>query len=522
MKSQSALEYMMTYGWAILAVVIVAVILYSLGIFSPTNSLSYSVSGFSPFTVISQECGNGALVLEIGNSYGSPVTITNASVTSSSGMQKSESSVNVRVGPDQNFFIDLYNSTCQDNQYYSATIQIHYAIETSAGNENQVSTGYITGKATTQREMVFSEFGLPSGTRWTVTYSDFGKSSSSSVLRFLYLGGQQFSVDNVSVNGITYYPSAFSGTTNGNITYIDFIPLRDMYVANGGTDLLSVIDTSNNSIIRNITVSTNPVGVAVSPDGSLAYVSNHGNSFVSVVNTNTNMILANITVGVNPFGIAVNANGNFTYATSFGNGGYVSAINNSNFSIKYAVRVGGTPEGVAVSPDGKSIYVVQNSGDSLAVLNSTLSVVASIPVGSSPVGVALSPDGSFAYVTNNLSDTVSVISTSTFSVVKTISVGSGPESIAVSPTGRSVYVANRYSNNIYRINALTYGITAVIAVGSSPAGLTVNPNNEFVYVSNFGSNSVSVIATSSNSVTHTITDGLKSPQGIADAPSGGI
>ena len=32
-RSQSALEYMMTYGWAILIIVIVAAVLYSFGIF---------------------------------------------------------------------------------------------------------------------------------------------------------------------------------------------------------------------------------------------------------------------------------------------------------------------------------------------------------------------------------------------------------------------------------------------------------------------------------------------------------
>ena len=36
-RSQSALEYMMTYGWAILIIVIVAVVLYSMGIFSPSS-----------------------------------------------------------------------------------------------------------------------------------------------------------------------------------------------------------------------------------------------------------------------------------------------------------------------------------------------------------------------------------------------------------------------------------------------------------------------------------------------------
>ncbi len=69
-KAQSALEYMMTYDWAILAVIIVLIILYFLGVFSPYNNTGYSVSGFSPFTVLTQECGNGALLMELGNSLG--------------------------------------------------------------------------------------------------------------------------------------------------------------------------------------------------------------------------------------------------------------------------------------------------------------------------------------------------------------------------------------------------------------------------------------------------------------------
>ena len=43
-RSQSALEYMMTYGWAILIIVIVAVILYSMGIFNPSCFLIYIIT----------------------------------------------------------------------------------------------------------------------------------------------------------------------------------------------------------------------------------------------------------------------------------------------------------------------------------------------------------------------------------------------------------------------------------------------------------------------------------------------
>ena len=50
-RSQSALEYMMTYGWAILIIVIVAVILYSMGIFNPSSSITTTITGFQSLGV---------------------------------------------------------------------------------------------------------------------------------------------------------------------------------------------------------------------------------------------------------------------------------------------------------------------------------------------------------------------------------------------------------------------------------------------------------------------------------------
>ena len=520
-KSQSALEYMMTYGWAILAIVIIIIIFYSLGIFSPTNNLSYSVTGFSPFTILSQECGNGALVLEVGNSAGSPVEILNASVINSNGIKISSlPDINYFAGIDNNFFLTFYNSACKSSDnFYSASITINYAIDTPAGEENLVSRGYIAGKSITQRLITFIESGLPAGLNWTMEYANEIKNSQQGSISFLDLGNQRFYIKNTSINGVTYYPTAFSGVISGNTTYFDFIPLRDMFVANGGSGILSVVNTSNNLIIRNISVSSNPIGVAVSPSGNPVFVTNHGNSFVSVINTDINKVIANITVGVNPTGITMNMNGSFVYATVLGNGGVLSLINATSFSIVKSFKVGGTPESIAVAPSSKFIYVTQSSSNSVSVLNSSLDLVKVIPVGDDPIGIAVSPDGRFAYVANNLSNTVSVINLSSYDVIKNISVGSGPESIAVSPTGESVYVVNTYSNNVYRINASSYREISIIGVGSSPSGLTINPNNEFVYVSNFGSDTVSVISTSSNSVIDSIT-GFKSPQGIADAPSG--
>jgi hypothetical protein len=45
-KAQSAMEYLMTYGWAILIVIIVAAALYALGIFNPQTYTTPTASGF--------------------------------------------------------------------------------------------------------------------------------------------------------------------------------------------------------------------------------------------------------------------------------------------------------------------------------------------------------------------------------------------------------------------------------------------------------------------------------------------
>ena len=85
-RSQSALEYMMTYGWAILIIVIVAVILYSMGIFNPSSSVSSTVTGFSGFVVPTAICSpTGYLLITLGNSVGYYVEITNLTAIPSSG-----------------------------------------------------------------------------------------------------------------------------------------------------------------------------------------------------------------------------------------------------------------------------------------------------------------------------------------------------------------------------------------------------------------------------------------------------
>jgi hypothetical protein len=51
MKAQAAMEYLMTYGWAILIVIIVAAALWALGIFNPNTWTQGGATGFAGFQV---------------------------------------------------------------------------------------------------------------------------------------------------------------------------------------------------------------------------------------------------------------------------------------------------------------------------------------------------------------------------------------------------------------------------------------------------------------------------------------
>ncbi|MCW1293349.1 MAG: hypothetical protein OH318_03125, partial [Candidatus Parvarchaeota archaeon] len=65
-RSQAATEYLMTYGWAFLVIAIVAAILISLGVFSP--SPSSTVTGFTSFTSASASVSKtNGLVLTLTN-----------------------------------------------------------------------------------------------------------------------------------------------------------------------------------------------------------------------------------------------------------------------------------------------------------------------------------------------------------------------------------------------------------------------------------------------------------------------
>ncbi len=87
---------------------------------------------------------------------------------------------------------------------------------------------------------------------------------------------------------------------------------KRLYVVNGGSNSVSVLDASNALGLPSLTaapigVGSAPVAVTVLADGSQAFVANSGSGTVSVINGNSLTVSSTIAVGTTPLSIASSA-----------------------------------------------------------------------------------------------------------------------------------------------------------------------------------------------------------------------
>ncbi len=145
-KAQSALEYMMTYGWAILVIVIVAVILYSMGIFNPSSNITSGYTGFVNMPVLAQDCiSNVGLFIYVGNSVGHTITITTINVTLQNGSTVSDNLL-LTVRPGEDTLIPFLGACPSNtNKNYHIAVTVKYYLTESTLREIGFAKGVLYG-----------------------------------------------------------------------------------------------------------------------------------------------------------------------------------------------------------------------------------------------------------------------------------------------------------------------------------------------------------------------------------------
>jgi YVTN family beta-propeller protein len=274
------------------------------------------------------------------------------------------------------------------------------------------------------------------------------------------------------------------------------------YITNAGSNSVSVIDTSTNSVVATIAVGNYPVGLAVDPMGTLVYVANVDGRSLSFIDARARWNFMSSEYLDKPAGIAAHPDRTRVYMAMHTSGEIL--VLDLSASSSTAINVGPSPFDVAIDRAGLRVYVTGSTSNRFTVIDAgTNSVIATLPL-DSPAGLAVHPSGTLVYVGNASTNTVTVIDAADLSVVATIPVGRAPAGLVCSQDGTRVYVANAESNNVSIVDTRTNRVVTTVPVGVYPTGIDVTADGTRVYVANTASDTVSVIDVANNAVIATI------------------
>ncbi len=254
------------------------------------------------------------------------------------------------------------------------------------------------------------------------------------------------------------------------------------YVANLGSNAVSVISINTNELIATIRVPAAPKYILISPDATRLYVSCYAADSVSVIDASLNKEIARIKVGSQPQGMSLNADGSVLSVFCSGGAGSVALIDTKTNKLINIVSAGRYPPGTVFSPDGKKAYAY-NYGmapNNFDVFDTeTNKRIAPIPGHTSPQGLVLSPDGNTIYVTDatdlypqpGWKHLLYVIDANTYEIKQTLNVGEYPQGIAITHDGKKLYVTSGLQNRVSVINTETFETEVDVEVGNVPVSI---------------------------------------------------
>ena len=149
-KGQSALEFLMTYGWAILIIVIVVGVAYAMGLTQPCKWVGTQISQFSEFKVENPKftVSPSTLAFDM-SSPKQTVTVTAISVSGdgTGNVVPSPALPNNQGTTAARYTVTLSSVKPAANSCYSADVTISYSVSVAGGNETYTSTGKLSGVA---------------------------------------------------------------------------------------------------------------------------------------------------------------------------------------------------------------------------------------------------------------------------------------------------------------------------------------------------------------------------------------
>ena len=285
-----------------------------------------------------------------------------------------------------------------------------------------------------------------------------------------------------------------------------------MYVTNGGSGTVTVLDVVNVRLDRELPVGQNPVAVAASPTRNEVYVVNSGaaggEGSISVINAENNTVAATIALHRRAVSIDLDAGGKLAYVANAGSNS-ISVVDLEKRREAAQIGAGEEPVAARLSSDGKTLAVANRGGNSVSVFDAaSMRVRAVFPGCPGASDVVILPDSSKAFASCSAGHQVMVIALARASqpasgqtaavaaepdrLEALMDVGRGPVELALKPDGGEVFVVNALSDSISEVITGTDDVQGAYMMGDDPVSGLVSRDNSLLFVGNLHSQNVIV------------------------------
>jgi DNA-binding beta-propeller fold protein YncE len=217
---------------------------------------------------------------------------------------------------------------------------------------------------------------------------------------------------------------------------------------------------------------------------SVVWVANEGSDSLTVLDARTGAALSTLTGVDGPHNVQASDAGDRVWVT--GTGGVIE-VGSESLAVQHVAPAGDHPAHVVAGPDG--VLVTSYGDGTLHDYTEALEPRQSHPLGGGPHGMRVAPDGSFVAVANNVAGTLDIVDlpldhtdhtdhtgqtggTDTGGT-RSVDVGPQPVQVAVSPDSSTVFVSVAGSRSVVRVDVATGRVTGEATVEAAPAQVWV-------------------------------------------------
>ncbi len=223
-----------------------------------------------------------------------------------------------------------------------------------------------------------------------------------------------------------------------------------VYAANTREDSVSSYSPTPGSTATIVTTTSLPPGsnpiFVTTTEGGTVYAANFGLGTVAAISTTTNVVLTPlITVGTQPVALAETPDQRKLYAVNQGGDGTVTPITLVDRTTGPAILTGTAPVWAVARSDSARIYVLNSGSGTVSAIDTTTdTVLSSVPVGAGANYMAYDSKLNRVYVNNPTANTVTALNVATDppTLLFATPVAPGPASVAVLPDGSRAYAVS--------------------------------------------------------------------------------